>query len=84
MREVNNAAIAEACDKVYHRSCELPLGHHHGAPWLFSQAMRAFDHPACLSVTYEVRLNLVGPAFATIFRDGRLVMHRDPECPVLN
>ena len=69
-------AIANACDTVARRCTELPLGHYHGAAWLFDQVMRVFDHPAAVSVTFSCYINLVGAGEVTIGRDGNIVMCR--------
>ena len=86
MKPIDYCEVSKACDKLCNRCSQVPLGHFHGRYWLFDQLMRAFDNKAlpANSVTYEVMLNLPGAGsyFATIFRDGRLVMHPHPECPV--
>ena len=68
--------IVHACDLAARRCSELPLGHHHGSAWLFDQCMRVFDHPAAVSVTFQVYINLVGEGEVTIQRDGKLIMRR--------
>lgn len=72
--DINYERIAQACKRAEVRCSELPLGHHHGAAWLYDQVMRVFDHPAATSVTYEVYINMVGEGTIEIGRDGSLVM----------
>lgn len=75
MTTTNCAAIAHACDLVARR-CTTIAGTMHGSAWLFDQVMRAFDFKPCVSVTYDVYINLVGNGQATIDRDGNLTMCR--------
>ena len=76
MTNINYAALADACDKVARRCTEIPLGQFHGSAWLFDQCMRVFDHPAAVSATFSVYINLVGNGEVTIGRDGSLEMRR--------
>ena len=74
---IDYEAISKACEKLNRRCYEIPAGHHHGAAWLYDQVMRVFSHPAATGVTYKVCAHAVGECYATINRDGSLVMSRN-------
>lgn len=77
MNNINIDGIYSACNIIANRCTEIPVGHFHGASWLYNQAMRAFDSdPAIAGITLEVNINLVGRGYATINRDGTYILSR--------
>lgn len=70
---INFSGIADACERVYHRSTDI-CGVKHGSSWLFDKLVRYFDkEPAAVSVSVPVTLSFIGPGVCTIGRDGSLI-----------
>lgn len=73
---LNTAAVIDACDYIARHS-RRPNGIKLSSCWLFDNAMRAFQHPAARSITFDVLIDGVGEGYATICTDGSRYIHRD-------
>ena len=77
MANIDYSAISASCDKVA-RNCTHIANTLHGSTWLFDKLVRYFSKcPAARAVTIPVTINMVGPGFATLGRDGSLVLQRE-------
>lgn len=72
---IYNDELLKTCDKVA-RHCTSIADTYHGGAWLYDKLNRAFQNPACVSITIPVVINLVGNGEVEIGRDGSCIMRR--------
>ena len=78
MKDINTQELLKACETL-RRRCITIADTQHGSAWLFDKMMRLFEgSDATVAVTIPVFIGepIMDDGFATIGRDGSLVMSR--------